>query len=208
MNSVTRKDAETAWAKPKVKNEDKSTEDCPFVGKGGLKLQFALEHFDMDVGGLTVADLGCHIGGFTDCLLMNGAEKIYAVDTAYGIFAWKLRNDKRVVLFERMNALYWIPPELVDMVVIDLGWTRQVKSLPAAAEILKPGGEILSLVKPQYEAPGQWLKKGVVPEERLKDTMSIVHDCLPKNLKLIQQVCSPYLGGGGNTEFWFRLTLK
>ncbi len=84
--------------------------DCPFVGKGGLKLQFALEHFGLDVCDTVAADLGCNIGGFTDALLQAGASKVYAVDTSYGLLAWKLRTDERVVVFERTNVLRWTAP--------------------------------------------------------------------------------------------------
>ena len=120
--------------------------DCPYVGKGGLKLEFALREFGVDVAGLTAADLGCHIGGFTDCLLQAGAAKVYAVDAGYGVLAWKLREDERVELFQRTNALHWQPPETLDLVAADVGWTRQERILPAAAAMVSSGGLILSLV--------------------------------------------------------------
>ncbi|HUV03507.1 MAG TPA: SAM-dependent methyltransferase [Armatimonadota bacterium] len=182
--------------------------DCPFVGKGGLKLQFALEHFEIDVHGLVIADLGCHVGGFTDCLLQSGALRVYAVDTAYGILAWKLRTDERVIVHERTNALYWSPPEPLDLVVSDLGWTRQGKALPAIARMLKPGGEALSLVKPQYEAPRSWLIKGVLPEEHLQEVLAGVYSSCPQELVVIATVPSPYLGSGGNSESWLRLARR
>ena len=179
--------------------------DCPFVGKGGLKLQFALEHFEIDVRGLVTADLGCNVGGFTDCLLQRGAARVYAVDTAHGVLAWKLRTDERVVVHEKTNALYWSPPEPLDLVVSDLGWTKQDKALPVIACILKPGGEALSLIKPQYEAPRSWLMKGVLPEEHLQEVLAGVYSCRPQELVVIADVRSPYLGSGGNAEFWLRL---
>jgi len=179
--------------------------DCPFVGKGGLKLQFALEHFKIEVRGLVIADLGCHVGGFTDCLLQSGAARVYAVDTAYGLLAWKLRTDNRVVVCERTNALYWAPPEPLDLVVSDLGWTKQEKALPAIARMLKPGGEALSLIKPQYEAPRRWLTKGVLPEERIQEVLAAVYSCRPEELVVMGHARSPYLGSGGNVEFWLRL---
>ena len=179
--------------------------DCPFVGKGGLKLQFALEHFEIDVRGLVCADLGCNVGGFTDCLLQNGASKVYAVDTAYGLLAWKLRSDERVVVCERTNVLRWMPPELMDFVVSDLGWTRQDKSLPIIAGMLKPGGRALSLVKPQYEVPKDWLVRGVLPEERIPEALEIVRSACPHDLAMLGEERSPYLGAGGNTEYWIQL---
>lgn len=127
--------------------------DQPYVSRGGLKLRHALDHFAIDPAGLTCADLGCSTGGFTDCLLQAGAAKVFAVDTAYGELAWSLRTDPRVAVLERSNALHTDPPEHVDLVVIDLGWTRQDKAIPAAIRWLKPGGRVISLIKPHYEAP-------------------------------------------------------
>lgn len=179
--------------------------DCPYVGKGGLKLQFALEHFGIDVRGLVAADLGCSIGGFTDCLLQNGAAKVYAVDTAYGALAWKLRTDERVVVCERTNALHWPSPEMLDFVASDLGWTRQEKGLPAIARMLKPGGTALSLVKPQYEAPKEWLVRNVLPEERIPEVLEMVRSQCPAELEIVGEARSPYVGHGGNAEFWLRI---
>jgi len=187
------------------KNRFQRPENCPYVGKGGLKLEFALNHFKLEVAGLVAADLGCHIGGFTDCLLQHGAAKVYAVDTAYGIFDWKLRNDEQVVLYERTNALHWEPPETVDIVIVDLGWTKQEKSLKLLPAYLKSQGKVLSLVKPQYEAEKSWLKKGVVPDDKLKDCLDRAKNTIPAQLKLAGEIPSIYKGGGGNTEYWFYL---
>lgn len=189
-------------------SKSKRPKDCPYVGKGGLKLQFALEHFNTRVSGLVVADLGCNIGGFTDCLLQEGAAKVYAVDTAYGSLAWKLRTDERVVVCERTNALHWSPPEPLDFVASDLGWTRQDKSLPAIARMLKPGGEALSLLKPQYEAPKGWLARGVLPEERMGEVLDMVRSRCPEEVTILGEVRSPYIGRGGNSEFWLRVALR
>ena len=178
---------------------------CPFVGKGGIKLQFALDHFQISVKDLVVADLGCNVGGFTDCLLQNGAARVYAVDTAYGLLAWKLRCDKRVIVCERTNVLHWTPPELMDLVASDLGWTRQEKFLPVVARILKPGGIALSLVKPQYEAPKNLLRKGVLPEEKIPLVLDLVISRIPYELKINGIVRSPYKGQGGNIEYWLML---
>lgn len=152
---------------------------CPYVSRGGWKLAAALQAIPLSVRGLTCADLGCSTGGFTDCLLQHGAARVYSVDTAYGQFAWKLRNDPRVTLLERTNALHlnpWQPPRRsrglddfagVDWVVIDLGWTRQKLAIPAALRWLKsdpnpvllpvPRG-IITLIKPQYEAPPELVR--------------------------------------------------
>lgn len=179
--------------------------DCPYVGKGGLKLAFALEEFGLDVTGVVAADLGCNVGGFTDCLLQHGATKVYAIDTAYGQLEWKLRTDERVVVCERTNALYWTPPEPIDFVVSDLGWTKQERSLPLIQSILKPGGRGLTLVKPQYEAPKS-LRKGVLPEELIPEVLESVRALCPSGLTIQGEARSPYQGNGGNIEYWFLLS--
>ncbi len=115
-----------------------------FVSRGGEKLAAALDHFDMDVGGLCCADLGSHVGGFVDCLLQRGAAKVFSVDTSYGTLAWKLRKDDRVVVMERTNAMHVELPEPVDLVTIDVGWTPQAKVLPNVARLLRlaaPGNQ-------------------------------------------------------------------
>jgi len=124
-----------------------------YVSRGGEKLAAALDHFGIDVTELVCADLGSHIGGFVDCLLQRGVAKVYSVDTSYGTLAWKLRRDPRVVVMERTNAMHVTLPEPVDLVTIDVGWTPQAKILPNVAKLLKPGGHVVTLIKPQYEAP-------------------------------------------------------
>ena len=180
-------------------------DDCPFVGKGGLKLQFALERFDVDPTGLTAADLGCHVGGFSDCLLQAGAAKVYAVDTGYGILDYSLRIDDRVVVCERTNALYWRPPEQVDLVVIDAGWTRQQRILPVAAKMLEPDGLVLALVKPQYEADKALLERGVLPEDHRDAVLGEVREGICPELTLLDEALSPVRGSGGNREVWLKM---
>lgn len=136
-----------------------------FVSRGGDKLDFALEHLKIDVAGLVAADLGSNVGGFVDCLLQHGAARVYSVDTSYGTLAWKLRQDKRVVVMERTNALHAELPEKVDLVTIDVAWTKQALVLPHAISLVKPGGRVLSLLKPQYEAADGERVKGIVPLE-------------------------------------------
>lgn len=174
--------------------DDQST---TYVSRGGLKLRHALNELSLDVTDLACTDLGCSTGGFTDCLLQAGAASVVCVDTAYGQLAWKLRNDPRVRVMERTNALHAEPPEHVDLVVIDLGWTPQRLALPAAAKWLKPDGSIISLVKPHYEAPKGMLSQGGVltPEdaERIADE---VRSSLP-DLGFTERAWtkSPVLGG-------------
>lgn len=142
------------------------TTEKRFVSRGGLKLEHALREFKVDVTGLICADFGCHVGGFTDCLLQHGAAKVYAIDTGYGVLDYRLRTDPRVTVMERTNVLHAEPPSPcplpegegtsggVDLVVIDLGWTRQRHAIPAALRWLGPGGRIISLIKPHYELAG------------------------------------------------------
>ncbi|MEM1026758.1 MAG: SAM-dependent methyltransferase [Planctomycetota bacterium] len=127
-----------------------------FVSRGGQKLDAALEAFGIDVSNKTCADLGCSTGGFVDCLLQRGASKVFAVDTAYGELAWKLRQDDRVTVMERTNALHTAPPpdakQACDLVTLDLGWTKQDKALPAVLPWLTSGGAVVTLIKPHYES--------------------------------------------------------
>src|SRR5438128_543365 len=104
----------------------------PFVSRAGQKLQHALATFDIDVTGKACADLGCSTGGFTDCLLQQGAAKVYAIDTGYGVLDWKLRNDPRVIVMERTNAMHVTLPQPVEIVTIDVAWTKQRHILPSA----------------------------------------------------------------------------
>ncbi len=120
-----------------------------------MKLEHALREFKVDVTGLICADFGCHVGGFTDCLLQHGAAKVYAIDTGYGVLDYCLRTDPRVAVMERTNVLHAKPQAAkADLVVIDLGWTRQRHAIPAALRWLGPGGRIISLIKPHYELAG------------------------------------------------------
>jgi len=138
---------------------------APFVSRAGSKLAHALDEFGFDVAGLTCADFGCNVGGFTDCLLQRGAARVFAIDTGYGALAWKLRSDPRVVVMERTNALHAKPAVVtiqvaaretavgVDLVAIDLAWTPQRRAIPAALRWLASSGpgRIISLIKPHYE---------------------------------------------------------
>src|SRR6478736_10084862 len=115
----------------------------PFASRAGLKLDHALTVFQIDVSGLTCADLGSNVGGFVDCLLQRGAAKVYSIDTGYGVLDWKLRKDPRVVVMERTNAMHVTLPEPVSLVTIDVAWTRQRHILPAAVRLLKRDGRVV-----------------------------------------------------------------
>ncbi|MEM9372756.1 MAG: SAM-dependent methyltransferase [Planctomycetota bacterium] len=168
-----------------------------FVSRGGLKLHHAITEFGLDIGGLIAADLGCSTGGFTDALLHHGASRVHSVDTAYGELAWKLRQDERVTVHERSNALHLEPAEPVDVVVIDLGWTRQRLALPAAARWLKPGGRIITLVKPHYECEQSELgPRGVMDHGRAEEVAEQVRDGLPEiGFDILGWTKSPVTGG-------------
>ena len=181
---------------------EKQDEQNRFVGRGGIKLQAALEALKIDARGLVCADLGSNIGGFVDCLLQNGAAKVYSVDTSYGTLAWKLRKDPRVVVMERTNALHAILPEKVDLVTVDVGWTPQRLILPNAVEMLKPGGQIMTLIKPQYESQEEERVRGVVKPECLAAVLDRVKNELRQiGIGIQDMIQSPILGEGGNKEF-------
>ncbi len=187
------------------------SEGRAFVSRGGEKLRHALDEFKVDVNGLTAADLGCSTGGFTDCLLKAGAARVHAVDTAYGELAWKLRNDSRVTVMERSNALHAVPPEPVSLVVMDLGWTPQRLAVPAALKWLVPGGRIISLVKPHYELKdegGSLPRGGILDEAEAAQVVERVKAKLPQwGVRVLGMTKSPILGGTkrtGNAE-WLAL---
>ena len=137
----------------------------PYVGRGGEKLKFALDQLDLDLEGIVGADFGCNIGGFTDCMLQEGARRVYAVDTGYGMLEWKLRIDDRVEVMERTNAMHVELPETPEVITIDVAWTRQRYILPNALHQVAQSGCILSLFKPQYEADDELVHGGVVAPE-------------------------------------------
>ena len=175
-----------------------------FVSRAGEKLAFALEYFKLDVSNLTCADFGSSTGGFVDCLLKNGAEKVYAVETGYGVLDWKLRNDPRVVAKERTNAMHITLPEKVELITNDTSWTRQEIIFPNILSNLKPTGKILTLIKPHYEADKNLLHHGVLEE---KDAEIVTQDVIKRLeylfiVTFLGVVRSPLLGGkGGNTEY-------
>jgi 23S rRNA (cytidine1920-2'-O)/16S rRNA (cytidine1409-2'-O)-methyltransferase len=192
-------------------------EGARFASRGGLKLRHALDVFGVDPRGLTCADFGSNVGGFTDCLLQSGAARVFAVDTGYGNLAWTLRNDPRVVVMERTNALHTEPPTLMDLVVIDLGWTPQKHAIPAALRWLKPEGRIVTLIKPHYElAPDEktLLREGVLGEADAERIARRTADGLALlGVLLLGIAKSPILGGAskkksrGNAE-WLALLVR
>lgn len=174
-----------------------------------MKLAAALDAFELSVAGWVCADLGCNVGGFTDCLLQRGAARVTAVDTGYGVLAWKLRRDARVVVMERTNALRVEPPARVDLVVVDVGWTPQRLILSAARRWLRDGGIVLSLLKPHYEAaavaPDQrarWRSHVLTVEQARRQCYDTCEAIAADDWIVRAVTTSPVVGGGGNVEFF------
>ena len=179
----------------------------PFVSRAGQKLEHALATFNLQLRGLVCADLGSNTGGFVDCMLQRGAAKIYAVDTGYGVLDYRLRKDPRVVVKERTNAMHVTLPELVAFISIDVAWTKQKHILPPARRLLAPGGEIVSLVKPHYEAHAAMLRKGILMEQHLSEVLDGVRaDIHAAGFEMLGLTDSPILGAKGNRELlaWLR----
>ncbi len=174
-----------------------------FVSRGGIKLQAAIDEFKIDPTDLICLDVGSSTGGFVDCLLQNGASKVYAVDTSYGELAWKLRNDPKVVVMERTNVLHLTElPEQVDLITLDSGWTKLELVLPVVQKFLKPSGQVIALLKPQYQIDQSKLVKGIVPEELVEDVKKQTLKTLEElDWTVLETIDSPIRGGGGNKEF-------
>ena len=181
--------------------------EIPFVSRGGLKLQKALEVFPINLRGKICVDIGASTGGFTDCMLQSGAAKIYAIDVGYGQLAWKLRNDERVVNFERTNIRNVTRADFFDelnFASIDVAFISLEKVLPVAKEILSDDGEIVALIKPQFEAGRDKVgKKGVVRDKKVHS--EVLQRILNFSLELDLKVCgldfSPIKGPEGNIEY-------
>ncbi|MGH7800321.1 MAG: TlyA family RNA methyltransferase [Thermodesulfobacteriota bacterium] len=178
-----------------------------YVSRGGIKLEAALKEFKIDVRDKIVLDIGASTGGFTDCLLKHGAKKVYAVDVGYGQLDWKLRQDPRVVVMERINARYLKPEdigELVDISTIDISFISLTKVIPPVSKILKPNGILIALIKPQFEVgKGEVGKGGIVRDENKH--REVINKIIPflegLNFKILGVIPSPILGADGNKEF-------
>lgn len=174
-----------------------------YASRAGDKLEHGLATFNINVSSLVCADFGSSAGGFVDCLLQHGAQKVYAVETGYGVLDWKLRNDKRVVVMERTNAMHVELPEKVDLITIDTSWTKLDKVVPNAIKNLKPEGQIVALVKPHYEADQNMLRKGKLQDEFIPEILGRVKNNLQQiHVHAIGETESPIQGEkGGNREF-------
>jgi len=186
-------------------------EPPPFVGRGGIKLDYALGQFQLDVSAKVVADVGASTGGFTDCLLKRGASRVYAIDVGYGQLDYRLRQDSRVVVIDRMNARYPISlPEKVDLVTIDVSFISVEKIILPVAKLLKDSGYLLVLIKPQFEAKREEVGKGGVvrqPVVYARVLGRFIAWMTEHSFRLGGLVASPILGASGNKEFFILLRL-
>lgn len=178
-----------------------------YVSRGGLKLEKAMNHFDIELQNKVCMDIGASTGGFTDCMLQNGASKVYAVDVGYGQFAWKLRTDERVVCMEKTNIRYVTPEDIgepLDFASVDVSFISLSKVLPAARELLKDGGEMVCLIKPQFEAGREKVgKKGVVRDRAVhEEVIRMVMDYASSiDFYPLALDFSPVKGPEGNIEY-------
>ena len=186
-------------------------EPPPFVSRGGIKLEYALDQFQLDVAAKAVADIGASTGGFTDCLLKRGASRVYAIDVGYGQLDYRLRQDSRVVVMDRVNARYPISlSEKVDLVTLDLSFISVEKVIPSVARLLKEDGHLLVLIKPQFEARRDEVGRGGVIKQPIVHARVLgrfIVWAIEQGFRLKGLVASPILGASGNKEFFVLLRL-
>jgi 23S rRNA (cytidine1920-2'-O)/16S rRNA (cytidine1409-2'-O)-methyltransferase len=186
-------------------------DELAYVSRGGLKLEAALQHYCVDVSAAVCMDVGASTGGFTDCLLQNGAKRVYAIDVGYGQLAWKLRQNPRVIVMERTNARYLKAdalPECVDLITIDVAFISLKIVVPAIIQLMKPNASILALIKPQFEVGrGQVGKGGVVRDPQLHEQViqTLADYFRLQQLKPESVYPSPVPGPKGNREFFMLL---
>ena len=189
----------------RIKNSDDPA--LRFVGRGGLKLEAAINEFKIEVSGLTCLDVGTSTGGFTDCLLQHGAKKVYCVDVGHNQIDWRLRNDPRVEVREGVNARYLRPQDFLqkfDLAVMDVSFISVTKILPALVPLLASHGRLIILIKPQFEVGrGEVGSGGVVrdPEKRLRVVEEVNRAATSFGLESLGVIESPIKGGEGNVEF-------
>lgn len=180
-----------------------------YVSRGGEKLAHALDVFALDVDGMTVVDVGASTGGFTDCLLQRGAARVYAVDVGRGQLDWRLRQDPRVVVMERVNVRHLESlPEKGDLATIDVSFISLEKVIPPVVGLLRGGARIVTLVKPQFQARREEVRKGGVvrdPQVHAAVLGRFIAWCAGRRLRLLGLTTSPLLGPAGNKEFFVLL---
>ena len=185
-------------------------EGPPYVSRGGIKLAHALDRFDVNVSDRIAADIGASTGGFTDCILQRGARKVYAVDVGYGQLAWKLRQDPRVTVLDRTNVRYLESlAEPIDLATIDVSFISLELVLPRVVKLLRPEGEILTLIKPQFEAERDQVGKGGVVKDPAVHRMvleKVTALATREGLRIRGLIPSPVRGPAGNVEFFAHLS--
>lgn len=185
---------------------------CPYVSRGGLKLEKSMKYFDLDLTGDVCMDIGASTGGFTDCMLQNGAVKVYAVDVGYGQLDWKLRTDERVVNMEKCNVRYLDPEtiaEPIDFISIDVSFISLKLIFPIAAQLLADDGHIVCLVKPQFEAGREQVgKKGIVRDRKVHEEVieNVIRYAADNGLYPHGLTFSPVTGAKGNIEYLLYLS--
>ena len=178
-----------------------------YVSRGGLKLEKAMTHFGITLNGKVCMDIGASTGGFTDCMLQNGASKVYAVDVGYGQFAWKLRQDERVVCMEKTNIRYVTPEDIadrLDFASVDVSFISLTKVLGPARALLQDDGEMVCLIKPQFEAGREKVgKKGVVRDKAVHEEVihKVIDFALETGFSILNLEYSPIKGPEGNIEY-------
>ena len=189
---------------------DVKGKELAYVSRGGLKLEKAIKEFSLNFNGKVVLDIGSSTGGFVDCALQNGAQKVYAVDVGYGQLAWKLRNDERVIVLEKTNARYLTDneiPEKVDYITVDASFISLEKVLKAPVLLLKEEGQLIALIKPQFEAGRDKVgKKGVVRDKKVHIEVieAVIRSLESMELSVKALSFSPITGPEGNIEYLIR----
>ena len=184
--------------------------DHPYVGRGGLKLAHALDTFHITVDGREALDIGASTGGFTDVLLKRGATRVVALDVGHGQIDWALRNDPRVVVIEHFNARHLQPSDLpgpVDIVTIDVSFISLRQIVPVVPPVLRPRGDVVALVKPQFEAGRREIRKGVIRDAAIQARVVDEVSAAAREVGLtpVASTTSPITGAKGNVEFLLHL---
>ena len=200
-------------SKPAIRVDESDTIELrqkpPFVSRGGTKLAHALDHFQLDVHSLVALDVGASTGGFTDCLLKQGASRVYAVDVGYGQLEYSLRIDPRVVVMERINARYpFTLPEAVDLITMDISFISLEKVVPNVSNLTRRGSSIICLVKPQFEAGRDQVGKGGLikdPSVHAQVLGRFISWSIREGYRIRGLTPSPILGASGNREFFVLL---
>ena len=189
-------------------------DDCPYVSRGGYKLEKAISCFDIKLYDCVCADIGASTGGFTDCMLQNGAAKVYAIDVGYGQLDWKLRSDPRVVNIEKCNVRYLTPsqvPEKVDFISVDVSFISLSLIFPVMARILKESGRAVCLIKPQFEAGREEVTagKGIIRDASIHEKVieKVIESARENGLFISGLSYSPVKGAKGNIEYLISLEM-